>query len=720
MYINKKHILLLLIFLFCSITLNAEEGMWPIYDLDKLPFDQMKQNGLELDRIDIYNPDGTSITDAIVNLSGGSSSFVSKDGLIITNHHVAFGAIQKQSTTEKNYVRDGFYAENYEDEIPAIGYNVSVILSIEDRTEEVLKVVNDDMNDKEIYDAIDKASKQIIKNAEAGKDVKCSLAKMFGGKQYVLYTYFRIKDVRIVYAPPNSIGSYGGDIDNWMWPRHCGDFAFVRAYVAPDGSSSGYSKDNVPYHPKNFLTISSKGVKEGDFTMMMGFPGRTNRYARASYIDYLQNKYYPMYLKTSEDRLEILEEESAKDSSVALRLLSEKSGINNFMKKTYGIEKGFKRVDAFNKKREIDQKLSEFIKNNPEMNKKYGGVLNQIDSMYAEYHEDYMKEFYLGYILYAVDYLSMANRVYKWSVQREKEDYDRDRGYQDRDLKRTQRRLKEAQINLVPSYDKRVLKYFIKHIINLPDNQRIDAIDKYFERDISDEELQIRIDEMYSKTKIGELEARLAMFESSKKQLEDLDDPFLILAIALRPVLDKSQDKDEEFEGALKRLLPKLFMAHGDWKNWEIYPDANGTLRFNYGQVKGYSPADGVEYKYSTTLNGIFEKETGEEPFIVPDDLKDIYMKKDFGKYYDSLISNVPVNFISNNSGTNGSSGSAVLNGKGELIGIDFDTGFEGVSADYIYNPDVCRAIVVDVKYVLFIIDQVYHLDKLMAELTIN
>jgi len=694
--------------------------MWPIYDLDKLPFDQMKQNGLELDRIDIYNPDGTSITDAIVNLSGGSSSFVSKDGLIITNHHVAFGAIQKQSTTEMNYVRDGFYAENYEDEIPAIGYNVSVILSIEDRTEEVLKVVNDDMNDKEIYDAIDNVSKQIIKNAEAGKDVKCSLAKMFGGKQYVLYTYFRIKDVRIVYAPPNSIGSYGGDIDNWMWPRHCGDFAFVRAYVAPDGSSSGYSKDNVPYHPKNFLTISSKGVKEGDFTMMMGFPGRTNRYARASYIDYLQNKYYPMYLKTSEDRLEILEEESAKDSSVALRLLSEKSGINNFMKKTYGIEKGFKRVDAFNKKREIDQKLSEFIKNNPEMNKKYGGVLNQIDSLYAEYHEDYMKEFYLGYILYAVDYLSMANRVYKWSVQREKEDYDRDRGYQDRDLKRTQRRLKEAQINLVPSYDKRVLKYFIKHIINLPDNQRIDAIDKYFERDISDEELQIRIDEMYSKTKIGELEARLAMFESSKKQLEDLDDPFLILAIALRPVLDKSQDKDEEFEGALKRLLPKLFMAHGDWKNWEIYPDANGTLRFNYGQVKGYSPADGVEYKYSTTLNGIFEKETGEEPFIVPDDLKDIYMKKDFGKYYDSLISNVPVNFISNNSGTNGSSGSAVLNGKGELIGIDFDTGFEGVSADYIYNPDVCRAIVVDVKYVLFIIDQVYHLDKLMAELTIN
>ncbi len=720
MIINKNQIILQLFMIMLSVTVLAEDGMWPIYDLDKIPFDKMKQKGLELDKLEIYNPDGVSITNAIVNLSGGSSSFVSKYGLVLTNHHVAFGAIQKQSTTERNFVRDGFYAENYEDEIPAIGYVVNVIKSIENKTEEVLLAVNNNMTDKERYDTIEEVTKKIIKNAEEGKDVKCHLASMFGGKEYILYTFFRVRDVRIVYAPPHSIGSYGGDIDNWMWPRHCGDFAFVRAYVAPDGSSVEYADENVPYQPKNYLIISSKGVQDGDFTMMLGFPGRTNRYARASYIDYLQNKYYPLYIETSEDRLDILEEEASKDSSVALRLMSKKSGINNYLKKTYGINNGFNRIDAFSIKSEIDSKLNDFIKNNPTMNDKYGEVLDQIDSLYTDYHIDYKREFYLSYLTYAIDYLSLANRIYKWSVEKEKEDHDRDPGYQKRDIDRTKRRLKNAQINLVPSYDKRVLLYFIKHILNLPDNQRIDAIDKYFGREISEEEIKLKIDEMYSKTNIDNQFKRLNMFESSRIELEELNDPFLNFAKALRPELDKSQEEDEEFYGALNRLKPKLMMAHAERENWNLYPDANGTLRFNFGHVEGYSPADGIDFKYYTTLKGIFEKETGEDPFIVPEDLREIYRKQDYGNYYDSSIAGVPVNFVTTNSGTNGSSGSAVLNSKGELVGIDFDTGFEGVSADYIYNPDVCRAIVVDVRYMLFLIDKVYHLDKLMNELTIH
>jgi hypothetical protein len=310
--------------------------------------------------------------------------------------------------------------------------------------------------------------------------------------------------------------------------------------------------------------------------------------------------------------------------------------------------------------------------------------------------------------------------VYKWSVEREKEDPDRDQGYQERDIDRAIRTLKDTQINLVLTHDKKVLKYFVTQILNLPNDRRVVAIDQYFGRNATDTEIQAKLDAMYAATKIGDLDARMAMFEKSKKQLEELDDPLVNLAIALRPELDQAQEEDEAFDGALKRLEPKLAMAHAEWKQGDIYPDANGTLRFNYGQVKGYSPADGVDYRYYTTLKGIFEKETGVDPFIIPDELKEIYNRKDFGAYYDSSIGGVPVNFVTDNSGTNGSSGSAVINGKGELIGIDFDTDYEGVSADYIYNPDVCRAVIVDLKYVLFLIDQVYHLDKLMSELTIH
>ena len=710
-------ILLVLVF---SASLSAEEGMWPIYDLDKLPWDQMKQRGLELDPLDVYNPDGISLTDAIVDISGGSSSFVSENGLIITNHHVAMGAIQKQSTLDQHYVRDGFYAPTLKDEIPAIGYTVSVLLSIEDKTEEVLSAVNDDMTDEERYDAVEAVSKKIIREAEEGRDVKCHLACMFEGKQYMLFTNFEIKDIRIVQAPPNDIGAYGGDIDNWMWPRHCGDFAFVRAYVAPDGSSADYSEDNVPYRPKAWFPISSEGVRDGDFTILLGFPGKTHRYTSAAYIDYLQNKYYPLYLQTAEDRIAILEGEAAKDSSIALRLMSEKSGINNFMKKTYGIQKGFKRIDAYHRKLEAERQLAEFINSNADAKEKYGGVLEEIDSLYAVKNSQYRMDHYRDYIVYACDYLSMANRIYRWAVEREKEDEDRQPGYQDRDTEKTTRRLRDAQINLVPSHDLLVLKYFVMKILQLPDDQRITAIDNFFGKDASEAMIEQKLEEMYAGTRIGDLDARMAMFGQSKEELEALDDPFINLAMALRPELDSAERRDEVFEGAMERLNPQLIQAYADWKGDELYPDANGTLRFNYGRVRGYSPADAIVYKPFTTLEGIMEKETGKDPFVVPEKLKEVYRRKDFGKYYDSTLGGVIVNFISDNSGTNGSSGSAVLNGKGELVGIDFDTGFEGVSADYIYNPDVCRAVIVDMRYVLFLIDHVYKQKELVAELTIH
>jgi len=693
--------------------------MWPLYDLEQLPFDSLQALGLTLTPAEIFNPGAGGLSDAAINLSGGSASFISPNGLIITNHHVAAGAIQRQSSVENNYLRDGFYAATPEDELPAIGTNVRITIEVTDVTDRVNSVLFDGQSAMERYKAIEDITKLIVAAAEKDRDVKCRVARMYGGKKYILYTDFEIRDVRLVYAPPEAIGNYGGDIDNWMWPRHVGDFAFLRAYVAPDGSSAAYHKDNVPYHPKRFFAVSSKGVKEGDFAMMLGFPGRTNRYAPAAEIANLYEDYYPMSLKSFKDRLAILEEAAAADPEVAIRLASRMSGINNFMKKTQGLYDGFKRSDIVNKRRRQEEKLVAFLKSDPQLDKEYGQVLPELDSLYQVEAATQQKDHILGLISYSCDYLSLADELYRWASEREKDDMERDRGYQDRDSTSTKRYLKERQINLVPSVDKTTMIYLIDRAKKLPADQRIETIDRIF-GNLQGDALVAYIDKMYANTAVGNLDRRMEMFYMSKDKLEKLDDAFINLAKEFAPELKARRERNREMSGATSRLEPKLIQAYAEWKKGKLYPDANGTKRFNWGVVKGFSPRDAVTYNYLTGLKGIIEKETGEKPFIVPKELKAIYIAKDYGPYFDPNINDVPINFVTTNSGTNGNSGSPVLNGKGELVGLDFDTDYEGISADYMYDPDVCRAIVCDMRYVLFLLDKVYHLDNLLKEMTIN
>jgi hypothetical protein len=701
---------------------EADEGMWPLYDLHKLPFDSLKARGLMLGPEEIYNPEGGAIAFAVVSI-GATGSFVSPNGLIITNHHVAFGAVQKQSTVERNYLRDGFYAASRQEEIPAIGYDVYVTLSIEDMTQRVMDVVKEGMSDLERYKAIERVSKEIIKEAEEGRDVKCELAEMLGGTQYVLYTYFKIRDVRIVYVPPRSIGEYGGDIDNWMWPRHTGDFSFLRAYVAPDGSSAEFSEDNVPYRPKVYLPVCSAGVKEGDFVMMMGFPGQTDRYASSYYIDYLVNYYYPQRIRTLEDRLRILEEASAADSAVALRLASRVSSINNSLKNSYGVVEGFRKSDILQKKQRDERLLTDFLQSDLELMKEFGLVLPELKRLHQERSRTRDRDFILGWMQYSSDFLDMAVTLYKWAAEREKGDIDRERGYQDRDSISTKEWLQEVQINLVPQVDKEMLMYYIRRAWELPSGQKIEALEKIFSGKTGEkreEYLNKFTDRLYTRTQLGDLDRRLQMFHMSKEKLGKLKDPFIELAIALKPEIDELEKRDNEFSGAQSRLAPKLIAAYAKWKQQKIYPDANGTMRFNYGAVKGYIPRDAVRYDYITSLSGVMEKETGKDPFIVPAELKWVYEQRDFGNYLDSIAGDVPVNLLTTNDGTGGNSGSPVLNGKGELIGLDFDGNYESVSDDYLYNPELSRSIIVDIRYVLFLIDKVYHLDDLLGELTIH
>lgn len=710
-----------LIISFIATAVLADEGMWPLYSLDKLSFEKYIDAGLELNPEDIYNPEGGGLFEAIVRV-GASGSFVSKDGLIITNHHVAYGAVQKQSTVEVNLVRDGFYAATRGEEIPALGYNIWVTLSIEDVTERVLAEVTDKMDDLARYKAIDRVTKEIIAETEEGEDIKARVAKMFAGKQYVLYRQFKIRDVRIVYVPPEMIGVYGGDIDNWMWPRHTGDFSFLRAYVALDGSSAEYAEDNVPYQPSRFLPIAKDGVKDGNFAMIIGFPGRTNRYASSYQMDDLINYSYPVRIALYRDILGIIDDVSKDDPGTAIRLKRRVQGYNNGLKNRIGMLEGFERGNLLAKKLTAENELSQFIEANPELEKEYSGVLAGLDSLYSEKRLTRDRDYVLSLLGWA-DHPEMALEIYRWAREQQKPDPERDRGYQNRDSVDTREWLEDAQINLVPAYDRALQQYALQYALSLPDGSRIRAVDDMIaavEGDDRASRIENWLDYAFANTKLGDLDRRMEMFGMTMEELEKLDDPFITYAKAMYPDMEARRERRNKQSGTSNRLEPKLITAYADWRQDEIYPDANSTMRVNFGVVNGYRGDDTTEYDCFTTVAGVLKKETGEDPFIVPKELKTSAPTAPNSAYAYSPINDVPVNFLTTNDATGGNSGSPVIDGKGRLIGVLFDGNYEGITADYMFNSDVARSINVDIRYVLYVIDEVYHLDALMNELTLE
>lgn len=713
---------ILLLALFAAQVALADEGMWPLYMMDKLPWDSLKARGMELAPDQIFSSKGEGLASAVVQI-GATGSFVSPEGLVVTNHHVAFGGVQQQSTVQHNYLREGFYAPTKADEIPAIGYHVSVTVSVTDVTSRVTAVLNDKMSSLERYRAIDRVTKQIIREAEKNKDYKARVAEMYGGRQYMLYVFFDIKDVRLVYVPPEAIGNFGGDIDNWMWPRHTGDFSFMRAYVSPEGHSADYDKKNVPFKSKTFLPISAAGIKEGDYTMTIGFPGATDRYISSHDLEDQIGLEYPRSIKTMLDLIHIMEEAGTKDSAIELRLASDMQGINNRLKKSQGVSLGFTKTNLLESKRAEEAQLTAFLNGNPALQKEFGSVLNSLDSLYNEKGQHSERNFLLSYMSYRCAFLRMANSLYKWSIERAKPDMERERGYQDRDADRARKGLAEVQTNLVPAVDKEFMRYFIKKILALPDNEKIEPVQKLFAGK-SGADLEAAIDtyvnDIFTRTKMGDKDSRLAIFKMSKAELEKLHDPFIALAASLRPDLDKRSEVDKTFAGALNKLHPKLIQALYEWKKERMYPDANGTMRLSYGEVKGYTARDAVTYHYQTLASGVLEKEADVVPFIVPDLLKKTYRARQFGKYFDPIGNDIPVDFLTTNDITGGNSGSPVINGRGEMVGLAFDGNWEALSSDYQFDPSITRTIVVDIRYVLWVVDEVYHLNNLMKELTIR
>jgi len=704
-----------------SLTL-CEEGMWLPQELPEAVLREINEEGCGFSREQIFNTAGTGIANAIVKV-GATGAFVSPEGLILTNHHVAFGAVQRMSTANDNYIARGFLARTRKEEVPAQGYLAYVIQSVEDVTSRVLSAVKPSMASLERHAAIERRTKEIVKAEEARKDVYCEVRSFSGGARYLLYRFLRIRDVRVVYVPSRSIGEYGGEIDNWMWPRHTGDFSFLRAYVSPRGKPADFSEANVPYRPKSWLKVSPEGLKEGDLTIIVGFPGGSHRYLTSYALANYEEFTFPERIRLYTKMARILEEQSAQDAGAAVRVASILKGVYNDLKHNQGILDGFKKSGIVERQRKKEAEVASMLEADTKKAEHYIELLDKF-RLLSEKQADYrMKDLLLGFLFEERLMLSQAMLLYKWGVDKQMKDLDRDPDFMDRRIPDLKRDLTIFQTQLDPGSDRELLKMFLLEIAALPESQRVKALEDIFgskHGEELEEQVDMFLDGMYASTRLGSREERLRMFDLPLKHLKAEGDAFIALAARLFDENEQRLERKKELSGVNTTLMPKWVEILGKASTAKLYPDANGTMRFNYGHVEGYSPRDAVRYVPFTGLKGVVEKNTGVEPFDCPEKILKLAAAQEHGAYFDSELGDVPVNFLTTNDSTRGNSGSAVLNAKGELVGSLFDGNYEGVSHDFMFQEDLTRSISVDIRYVLWVADFVDDAQNVLDELGVK
>ncbi len=709
----------IILFIFSSLfPLLAEEGMFPLSELHKL---DLKKQGLEIEVLDVYDPNGTSLIDGIINLSGCTASFISNDGLILTNYHCAFGAIQRITTKDNDYMKQGFMAEDRSKEVEAKGYTVRTIDFYKDVSRDVLKVVKKRMSHAERTKAIEKKIKKIVVKTEKkypGK--RAEVAEMFKGKTYVLFVYTYLKDVRLVYAPPRSIGEFGGEEDNWMWPRHTGDFTLLRAYMSPDGKSADYSPNNVPYHPKKYLPVAKEGVSEGDFVFILGYPGRTYRHRTSNFLAFEEQFRMPFVVDLYGWMIKTLEHMSEKDRETTIKLAPMLKGLWNTMKNYMGKLQGLERLHLTDKRRREEQKLQDFIQADKTLESKYGNVLTDIKKIYGQQRAVAEYENLLRYLSRFSNRFSNAYLAYEASIELKKPDTERERPYMKRNFDRTLKRIERGFRNYYEPADKAILKEFFTRIVNLKGDKRVKVLDDMFKPESGDTEAVIDayIQNAYAKTILADKERAMALFKKSTKELEKMDDPFIELAAALYPLYKDIKTAQDEREGQLDKLSAELIDVKKQFMGSEFIPDANSTLRLTYGLVEGYSPTDAVRYGPLTTMKGIVEKHNTGKPFYqAPEKLLKLYKDKQFGSFKDESLDDVPVAMLYSADTTGGNSGSPVLNAKGQLVGLNFDRAYEATINDYAWSEDYSRSIGVEIRYILWFLQKYSGADHILKEI---
>jgi hypothetical protein len=698
---------------------SGEEGMWLMNQLKNLELDK---RGFEISAPDIYDPGKPCIAHAVVNLGGGTAELVSANGLILTNHHVAFGAVQRASTKGTDYITHGFLAKTPAEEIEAPGYTARILREIKDITHEFNRYnkIKDPVKRKK---TIDRKIKKITEKIEKGKkDISAQVASMYNGKQYILFVYKRFDDVRVVYVPPQGIGNYGGDIDNFMWPRHTGDFSFLRIYMAPDGTGRKYHKDNVPYKSKYWLKVAKQGLKEGDQTFIMGYPGSTVRYRTSASVAKSLHHTYPMRIKYYKELIDLLQT-FANDSQIAkAKVAGLDSGLNNAMKYYQGKVDGMTRTNFLQQKSDFENHLMRFLKKDEALYKKYGDILAKIKEQYdlqAKYQElDDIFGFMasrrpLGGVVFGT-----AQMAYNTAKEREKPKKLRDPKFSEKDIKRRVDRLRFRYMSFYEPVDKAMLKKILKWADQLPQELRLKGLDSLLKE--KKQTIDQWVEQAYANTKLEDVTFAQSLFNKKVKQLEALNDPFIQLAKRLYSGVEAYRKRSKRNQAAVEELRKRYIDALYAWKGSNLYPDANRTLRFSCGPVEGYSPRDAVYYTPFTTLKGMLAKDTGKRPFDVPEGLKTLYAEKDFGRWLHPDLKEVPIAFTHKVDSTGGNSGSPVMNTKGELVGILFDGNYEAMTADWQYEEAITRSISVDIRLVMFVTEKLANAHHILEEMGIR
>lgn len=696
--------------------LRADEGMWlPIF-IERLNYIDMKKMGLQLTPEEIYSVNNSSLKDAIAIFGGGcTSEIVSDQGLLITNHHCGFGSIQSHSSVEHDYLSNGFWAESFADELPNGGLTATFLIRIEDVSREMLSVVNDKMTEEERAIELRKKGKEISDQAKEGTLYTASVSSFFEGNEYYLFVYAVYTDVRLVGAPPSSIGKYGADTDNWMWPRHTGDFSIFRVYADKDGNPAEYSEDNVPMKPKHHLPISLDGVKEGDFSMILGYPGSTERYLTSYGVKLALDVSNQNIVDIRDVKLKIMMEDMQADPAIRIKYASKYAGTANYWKYYIGQTKGLKRLKVYDKKLALEGELSQWINKSDSRKEKYGEVLNDFKKAYEnittyEKSRIYMQEA----ISRGSEILRAAGRFsdLKWELLEK----DPDQAKIDAEIVKLKGGVENYFKNYNASTDEKLLAAMLEmYYKNIPAEQQpeyIKTIAKKYKGDFKAFAHKVfetsyfssseKINELLENPSAKKIEKDLAY--QTMKQISNF------YYEKIRPLTNQSYD---QLDKANRLFIAALMEMQPDKK---FYPDANFTMRLTYGQVKDYYPADAIHFDYFTTLKGVMEKEDPNNwEFVVPDKLKELYRNKDYGPYGENGV--MKVCFLTTHDITGGNSGSGVMNGKGELIGLAFDGNWEAMSGDIAFEPELQRTINVDIRYVLFIIDKYAGAHRLIEEM---
>jgi hypothetical protein len=688
----------------------AVEGKWTPEQVLQHDPKWLRGLGLEIPPQKLWTAEGAGLLDAAVKIGGCSAGFISPQGLLITNHHCAFSILQQHSTPERDLITHGFLARTPAEELPGSGVRATIPYRMTDVTKEIEAAVPAGADDLARFRAIEREQKERVAGCEKAEHHRCQVAAFDGGLRYVLIDSLEFPDVRLVYAPPGAVGDFGGEVDNWSWPRHVGDFALLRVYAGPGGQPAPrpapQETANVAYRPRHFFPVSPRGIEPDSFVMVAGYPGLTFRSYTEAEMDERATLFYPRRAELYRAWIDRMEAASKQDEAVRIALADRIKGLANQEKNARGQVAGIRRGRILEKKTAAEGEILAWAAKHPEQREAVAAH-DELARLVAERRRTWDRDFLLTQMKFGPKPLELALTLARWTGEKAKPDLEREPDYQERDRERLGERLERDQKRLDAATDAALLADVFARFAALPEGSRVPAVESVLAGDRDNkrdpEAIRVRVNALLAPTKVTDLAERKRMFDESEEQLRARHDPLLDLAFALDRELRALKEQDDRFQGAVSRLRPRWQRAVIAHAGRPVAPDANGTLRVAFAHVKGYGPRDGVWMSPQTTVGGVVEKNTGEAPFNAPPELLAAAPQAPASRWADPRLKDVPVDFLADADTTGGNSGSPVVNGRGELVGVNFDRVWENVANDFGYNPDVARNISVDVRYMLWL-----------------